>query len=76
MSNLALLADEGMWLLPRIEEQPFPRMQAMGLRLQPVDLFSNEPSGLSQSVVLFDGGCTGEIISPQGLLLTNLHCGF
>ena len=68
-------ADEGMWLPYSLNGQNLAEMQAMGCKLTAEQIFSfNQPS-LKDAIVQFGGGCTGEIISPEGLLLTNHHCG-
>ena len=69
------LADEGMWLPYSLNGQNLAEMQAMGCKLTAEQIFSfNQPS-IKDAIVQFGGGCTGEIISPEGLLLTNHHCG-
>ena len=68
-------ADEGMWLPYSLNGQNLAEMQAMGCKLTAEQIFSfNQPS-IKDAIVQFGGGCTGEIISPEGLLLTNHHCG-
>ena len=74
--SLPVIADEGMWLLPLIKGQRFQQMQELGLKLQHYDIYNPDSSSLKDAVVIFGGGCTGEIISPDGLLLTNHHCGY
>lgn len=74
--SLPAVADEGMWLLPLLQQQKFPEMQALGLKLQDYDIYSPDSASLKDAVVVFGGGCTGEIVSPDGLLLTNHHCGY
>ena len=69
-------ADEGMWLLPYIEKLNIDDMKAKGLKLEAEDIYSINNSSLKDAIVRFGGGCTGEIISPQGLVLTNHHCGY
>ncbi|MFW6248754.1 MAG: S46 family peptidase, partial [Bacteroidota bacterium] len=69
-------SDEGMWLLPKIKNLNMPEMKSMGLTLSASDIYSVNESSLKDAVVIFGGFCTGEIISPKGLLLTNHHCGF
>ncbi len=68
-------ADEGMWLPYSINGQNLAGMQRLGCKLTAEQIFSfNQPS-LKDAIVQFGGGCTGELISPEGLLLTNHHCG-
>ncbi|KMM33683.1 peptidase S46 [Parabacteroides goldsteinii] len=74
--SLPAVADEGMWLLPLLQQKKFPEMQALGLKLQDYDIYSPDSASLKDAVVIFGGGCTGEIVSPDGLLLTNHHCGY
>lgn len=69
-------ADEGMWLLPLLKQQKFSEMQALGLKLQDYDIYSPDSSSLKDAVVIFGGGCTGEVVSSEGLVLTNHHCGY
>ena len=71
-----LFADEGMWLLPLLKQQKFAKMQALGLRLSDQEVYSADAPSLKDVVVRFGGGCTGEMISSEGLLLTNHHCGY
>lgn len=74
--TLPAVADEGMWLLPLLKQQKLAEMQAMGLKLQDQDIYSPDSASLKDAVVIFGGGCTGEIVSPDGLILTNHHCGY
>ena len=69
-------ADEGMWLLPLIKKLNIDTMQSMGLQLSAEEIYSVNQSSLKDAVAIFGGGCTGEIISEEGLLLTNHHCGY
>ncbi|MCD4663741.1 MAG: S46 family peptidase, partial [Bacteroidales bacterium] len=69
-------ADEGMWLPLFIDRLNYVDMQKMGLELTPEEIFSINNSSMKDAIVIFGRGCTGEIISDQGLLLTNHHCGF
>jgi len=69
-------ADEGMWLLPYLQKMNIKDMKQKGCKLSAEDIYSAEHSSLKDAVVIFGSGCTGEIVSPQGLLLTNHHCGF
>ena len=68
-------ADEGMWL-PSLIGERIDDMQEKGFRLGAEDIYSINQASLKDAVVLFGRGCTGEIISPEGLLLTNHHCGY
>ncbi|MFT4682288.1 MAG: hypothetical protein ACI9YU_002148, partial [Flavobacteriales bacterium] len=70
-----MLADRGMWL-PFLLNEIEGEMQDAGLKLSAEDIYSVNKSSLKDAVVRFGGGCTGEIISDQGLLLTNHHCGY
>ncbi len=72
---LTARADEGLWLPYQIESQ-VKDMRSKGFRLSADDLYSVNKPSLSDAVVLFGGGCTGAIVSSEGLLLTNHHCGF
>ncbi len=75
LSFVVARADEGMWLPYALNSQNLAEMQAMGCQLTAEQIFSfNQPS-IKDAIVQFGGGCTGEIISPEGLLLTNHHCG-
>ena len=69
-------ADEGMWLPLFIERLNYVDMQKQGLQLTAEEIYSINNSSLKDAIVIFGRGCTGEIISGQGLLLTNHHCGF
>lgn len=71
-----LKADEGMWLLPLLEMLNMDKMTSMGLKLSTEDIYSINHSSLKDAVVIFGNGCTGEIVSGEGLLLTNHHCGY
>ena len=72
----AVKADEGMWLPFLIDDNLYETMQEMGLKLTPEQIFSFTESSIKDAIVSFGGFCTGEIISDQGLLLTNHHCGY
>mgnify|MGYP000859828556 FL=1 len=68
-------ADEGMWLLEQLSKK-YPELVKRGLAMQEYDLYNPNGTSLKDAVVHFDGGCTGEVISSQGLVLTNHHCGY
>ena len=72
----SLHADEGMWLLPNLNDQVIENMQKRGLELEAWEIYHDSLPALKDAVVIFGGFCTGEIISPKGLLLTNHHCGY
>lgn len=76
MTPLKVKADEGMWLPFLVERLNHTDMQKMGLKLSSEELFSINNSSLKDAIILFGRGCTGEIISPEGLILTNHHCGY
>lgn len=68
-------ADEGMWLLEQLSKK-YPELVKRGLAMQEYDLYNPNGTSLKDAVVHFDGGCTGEVISSKGLVLTNHHCGY
>lgn len=67
---------QGMWIPSLLEKQNEKDMKALGLKLSADDIYHPANASLKDAICQFDGGCTGEMISPEGLLLTNHHCGF
>ena len=69
-------ADEGMWMLPLLQKMNAKAMKDLGCELTPKQIYDIINSSLKDAIVQFGGGCTGEIISKEGLLVTNHHCGY
>ena len=74
--SMTALADEGMWLLPLLKQLNGKDLKAAGCKLTPEEIYSINKTSLKDAIVHFGGGCTGEMISDQGLLVTNHHCGY
>lgn len=74
-TTFSAVADKGMWL-PSLISSRIKDMKSKGFKLSAEDIYSINKASLKDAVVLFDGGCTGEIVSEKGLLLTNHHCGY
>ncbi len=69
-------SDEGMWLPKLIHRLDYAELQQRGLQLTPEEIYSVNQASLKDAIVIFGRGCTGEMISAEGLLLTNHHCGY
>lgn len=69
-------AKEGMWIPTLLQKYNIEEMQQMGFKLTADDIYSVNHASMKDAVVIFGGGCTGEVISPDGLLITNHHCGY
>ena len=69
-------ADEGMWLPLLLEKMNEKHMKSLGMKMSAKDIYSINSGSLKDAIVSFNGGCTGEVISSKGLILTNHHCGF
>ena len=74
--SLPAAADEGMWMTGNLPSGAYDAMRSLGFKLQPEALYNTEGTALQGAVVLFGGFCTGVVVSPEGLVLTNHHCGF
>lgn len=68
-------ADEGMWLPLLLRQLNEPQMKKLGMKISAEDIYSINKGSLKDAVISFGGGCTGGVVSAQGLLLTNHHCG-
>ena len=76
LSISQLFAKEGMWIPILLEKYNLAEMQKMGFKLTAQDIYDVNNASMKDAVVIFGGGCTGELISGEGLLITNYHCGY
>ena len=74
--SLTAFADEGMWLLPLLQKMNGKALKEAGCKLTPEEIYSINHGSLKDAIIHFGGGCTGEIISADGLIVTNHHCGY
>ena len=72
----SVYADEGMWMLPTLKKMNQADMKKLGLKIKASDIYNEKKASIKDAVVHFGGGCTAEIISDRGLLVTNHHCGY
>ena len=76
MAVVSVRADEGMWMLPTLKKMNQTDMKKLGLKISAADIYNEKKPSIKDAVVRFGSGCTAEIISDRGLLVTNHHCGY